>query len=346
MKLSRRLKSTLMLIASSALLTTSVANAAGDDRLEKELRELYPQAQYTRQEAPPFTQENPFSEEKKELGRILFFDQRLSRANNQSCVSCHHPGLGWEMGISKALGAQEMPRKSPTLYNLAWGETWFWDGRADSYPSQFHMALTSAKALNMTTAELESRLNSIAGYRPLFEKAFPKEKISESLAGQALEVFQRTIVSGPAPFDAWVAGDAGALSKEAKKGAVLFAKKANCIACHSGWNFSDDGFHDVGLNDGDVGRGKNLNLPSMQHAFKTPGLRSIVQRKPYMHDGSIATLEDVVEHYNRGPAVKRASVASEMRPLHLTRDEKKSLVEFLKSLTGNDAPVTFPKMPM
>jgi cytochrome c peroxidase len=330
----------------SLLMGLATAHAGREERLEKELRELYPKSQYSRSESPPFTDENPFSDEKKELGRVLFFDPRLSRTGNQSCVSCHHPGLGWEMGLAKALGAQEMPRKSQTLYNLAWSSTWFWDGRADSFSSQFHMALTSAKALNMTTEELELRLQSIAGYKPLFEKAFPAKKISEPLVGQALEIFQRTLVSGVAPFDRWVAGDANALSAEAKRGAIVFAKKANCIVCHSGWNFSDDGFHDIGLRDGDLGRGKNLNIPSMQHAFKTPGLRSITLRKPYMHDGSIATLEDVIEHYNRGSKVDRASVATELHPLRLSRDEKKLLLEFLKSLTGNDAPVSFPKMPM
>lgn len=322
------------------------AKADRNDRLDKELRALYPTADYTRPDAPPFSEENPFSEDKKELGRILFFDQRLSKSGNQSCASCHHPGLGWEMGIAKAIGAQEMPRKSQTLYNLAWSSTWFWDGRADSYASQFHAALVSPRALNMTTEELEKRISGIAGYKPLFEKAFPGKKISELSIAQALEIFQRTIVSGPAPFDQWVSGDSKALSTEAKKGAVVFAKKAKCLACHSGWNFSDDGFHDIGLGDADIGRGKQLALPTMQHAFKTPGLRSIAQRKPYMHDGSISSLEDVLEHYNSGSKVDRASLAPELKPLRLSRDEKKSLLEFLKSLTGNDAAVIIPRMPM
>lgn len=332
------------------LLTASPASAGSAEKQEAELRAIFGQ-EYVRPATVPFTEENPYSDAKRDLGHVLFFDQRLSKNGNQSCVSCHHPGLGWEMGIPKALGLQEMPRKSQTLYNLAWQSSWFWDGRADGYEKQFNMALASPKALGMSAEELEKRLRAATGYAPLFKKAFPDAKTGEEITAKnvakAIEIYQRGIVSGPAPFDRWVAGDAAALSAGAKKGALVFAKKANCIACHSGWNFSDDGFHDVGLDDADLGRGKHVaGVESLQHAFKTPTLRSIAQRAPYMHDGSVATLEAVVDHYDKGGAVKRTSLAPEMKKLKLSNREKKALVEFLKSLTGEDAPVAFPQIPM
>ena len=332
------------------LMTTATALAGSSDKQEAELRKIFG-GEYVRPTTVPYTEENPYSDAKRDLGHVLFFDQRLSKNGNQSCVSCHHPGLGWEMGIPKALGLQEMPRKSQTLLNLAWQSSWFWDGRADSYEKQFNMALASPKALGMSPEELEKRLRPVAGYQPLFKKAFPDAKAGEEVStknvAQAIEIYQRGIVSGIAPFDRWVAGDANALSAEAKKGALIFAKKANCIACHGGWNFSDDGFHDVGLEDADIGRGKHVaGVESLQHAFKTPTLRSIASRAPFMHDGSVATLEAVVEHYDKGGTAKRASLAPEMKKLKLSSQEKKALVEFLKSLTGEDAPVAFPQIPM
>ena len=329
------------LFAWTLLLIAATAHAGPDQSLRHDFGPTF-----VRPTQIPYATDNAYSTDKDELGRTLFFDQRLSRAGNQSCVSCHHPGLGWEMGLPKALGAQEMPRKSPTLLNLAWSETFFWDGRSADYGAQFHVALNSPKALAMTDDELVKRLRAVPGYAPLFAKAFPDGEVSVLNVGRALEVFQRGITSGPAPFDRWLSGDDQAMSRDAKAGAALFLGKANCVACHSGWNFSDDGFHDVGLADEDVGRGKILSLPAMQHAFKTPGLRSIERRKPYTHAGALTELSDVIEHYDRGGIARRPSLAPEIKPLRLSAREKKQLIEFLKSLTGQDKPVTTPMMPM
>ena len=149
------------------LLVVNLATAA-DQRLDARARAAFDRTAFTRPTEIPYAEGNPFSEAKRALGHVLFFDQRLSKSGAQSCASCHHAGLGFEMGIPKALGAAEMPRKSQTLLNLAWSDTWFWDGRADSFEAQFRMALTSPKALAMTEDELVRRLNAAPEYKPLF----------------------------------------------------------------------------------------------------------------------------------------------------------------------------------
>ncbi len=153
------------------------------------------------------------------------------------------------------------------------------------------------------------------------------------------------MVSEEAPFDLWIQGNEPAISDEAKRGFVLFNTKAQCSSCHEGWNFTNDGFQDIGLPSADVGRGQFLpQVIKMKHAFKTPGLREIARRSPYMHDGSIATLEQVVEHYNQG-GVDRPSRSDLVKPLGLTPQEKSELVAFLKTLTSNLDPTTVPVLP-
>ena len=152
-------------------------------------------------------------------------------------------------------------------------------------------------------------------------------------------------MSARAPFDAWIDGDEQAISREAKQGFVVFNTNGQCSSCHEGWNFTNDGFHDIGLASADFGRGQFLpNLPKMQHAFKTPGLREVGRRGPYMHDGSIATLEEVVEHYDRG-GVNRPSRSDLIKPLGLTSQEKAELVAFLNTLTSYLSPTTMPVLP-
>jgi cytochrome c peroxidase len=162
---------------------------------------------------------------------------------------------------------------------------------------------------------------------------------------RALATFERTIVSGPAPFDRWIAGDENAISEEAKSGFDLFNGKAGCVKCHSEWNFTDNGFHDVGLEDSDRGRGMRLPLEGMQFAFKTPTLRNVDRRAPYMHEGNEQTLAEVVDFYDRGGDVHRKSLSPEIVPLHLTAQEKWDLLAFLSTLTSVDKPVEYPILP-
>ena len=221
-----------------------------------------------------------------------------------------------------------------------------WDGRKSSLEEQALGPIQADVEMNMKIEQLIERLNEIEGYKPLFKAAFADDKDpvnAENLA-KAIATYERTIVSGEAPFDAWIKGDENAISNSAKRGFELFNKKANCAACHSGWRFSDASFHDVGIDDDDIGRGAHVPVKSMEHAFKTVGLRDISRRGPYMHNGSLKTLMDVVNHYDHG-FVTRDSLSSEIKPLNLTETEKQDLVAFLETLTGNDEPVTLPKLP-
>jgi cytochrome c peroxidase len=183
-----------------------------------------------------------------------------------------------------------------------------------------------------------------SGFRSVYDDL--SRPITADNISKAVAIFERGVVSGPAPFDKWIDGDESAISKRAKDGFVLFNTKARCVQCHSGWNFSDGSFHDIGLKSADIGRGKFLaRLKTQQHAFKTPGLRNIAHRGPYMHAGSEQTLTDVIEFYNRGGDAKRESLSSLIKPLKLTKSEVKSLVEFLNTLTGDDPKQTFPVLP-
>src|SRR5262249_27613593 len=188
-------------------------------------------------------------------------------------------------------------------------------------------------------------INSIPEYRTLFQRAYPGEPISAKTVARAIATFERTVISGKAPFDEWVSGREAAISESAKHGFDLFNTKAACEKCHSGWNFTDNGFHDIGVPGTDRGRGAKLPLEAMQFAFKTPTLRNTAQRSPYMHDGSEPTREAVIELYNLGGREKRPSLASELKPLSLTAGEKADLIEFLKSLTSKDKPTEIPMLP-
>jgi cytochrome c peroxidase len=163
---------------------------------------------------------------------------------------------------------------------------------------------------------------------------------------KAIANFERTVVSGTAPFDQWIEGEEQAISESAKRGFDLFNTKANCAACHSGWNFTDNGFHDIGVAGGDKGRGAFLtDIEIVQHAFKTPTLRNVTQRAPYMHDGSEKTLRDTVELYRAGGRVKRPSLAHEVKQLDLSDAEIDALCDFMATLTSVDKPVQIPILP-
>jgi len=196
----------------------------------------------------------------------------------------------------------------------------------------------------MPVGDLIERLSHIAAYQPLFDAAYPGQGVSAETIAKAIASFERTVVSQPSPFDRWRMGDASAINTEAKHGFELFTGKANCIKCHSGFNFSDGGFHNIGIGDDDPGRYGILKLPAMRGAFKTPTLRDVALHSPYMHNGSYNTLAQVIEHYNRG-GVQVPNLAPEMQPLHLTQEEETDLVAFLDTLTSPRTPVAIPPLP-
>lgn len=302
--------------------------------------------QYQRPSEIPFPEDNAYSDAKAELGRMLFFDPRLSVSNLISCASCHNPSFGWEdaqpLGSGDKMG--RLGRHTPTILNLAWSEIFFWDGRADTLEEQALGPIAASAEMAQPIDELVEELNGIDGYRTAFATAFPGEGVTEDNIGKAIATFERTVVSNLAPFDRWVRGDANAVSAEVKRGFVLFNTTARCANCHSGWNFTDDSFHDIGMNSEDLGRSVVLGGDALKHAFKTPGLRNIVERAPYMHDGSLQTLDQVIDHYDNG-FVRRASLSDEMKPLGLSHQDKGDIIAFLKSLSSVDDPMDIPVLP-
>lgn len=308
--------------------------------------------QYERPKDIPYPDDNPYSDAKAALGKILYFDPRISASGTQSCATCHNPSFSWTdgMGLGVGNGHKQLGRKSPTILNLAWDnetQAYMWDGRKISLEDQATGPMFSPAEMGTESAVLLGKLRTIEGYKPLFEAAFPGDKdlVTEQNLSKAIATYERTIVSADAPFDLWIKGDEKAISDSAKHGFVVFNTKAGCAACHSSWRFSDGSFHDIGMNDDDIGRGKFLpNVAAMQHAFKTVGLRNIAIRDPYMHNGSLKTLTDVVNHYDHA-FVKRASLSEDVKERHLTEQEKTDLVEFLKTLTSNDPAVTLPVLP-
>lgn len=238
-------------------------------------------------------------------------------------------------------------RRSPSILNAAWITVMMWDGRFPTLEAQALGPMNTPAEMNMPTEKLLKTLKKIPGYTSLFEAAFPGEGITAETVGKAIATYERVAtIAPPSAFDAWISGEEGAISASAKRGFQLFTDRANCAACHEGWNFTDDGFHDIGLPSSDIGRGKQLpGIVAMQHAFKTPGLRDVARRAPYMHDGSIATLAAVVDHYATG-GLKRSSLSPEMKPLELTAQEKTDLVEFMKTLTSRvDDTASLPDLP-
>jgi cytochrome c peroxidase len=304
-------------------------------------------ALYRRPDTIPFPKDNPYTVEKAALGKKLFFDTRLSAANLLSCASCHSPAYGWGDGQPKGVGhnMKQLGRRSPTIVNAAYGAIFMWDGRAGSLEEQALGPIRADVEMNLPVDQLMEKLKGIPDYAPLFKAVFPKEGLAPESIAKAIATYERTVVSGRAPFDAWIEGDTKAISEEAKRGFVLFNTKAGCQECHGGWNFTDDSFHDIGLESSDIGRGKQLpTVIKMQQAFKTPGLREITRRGPYMHDGSIATLEAVMEHYDRG-GIKRPSLSELVKPLGLTKQESADLVAFMKTLTSEMDPTIVPVLP-
>ena len=312
--------------------------AAGIDALK---------AQYRRPSTIPFPKDNPYTPEKASLGKKLYFDTRLSVTSAQACASCHSPGFGWGDGLAVGVGhgMAKLGRHSPTIINAAWSSIFMWDGRLASLEEQALGPIQSPGEMNMPIDQLMDRLTSVPEYKPLFDTAFPNQGIKVKTLAAAIATYERLVVSERAPFDAWIDGNEKAISDEAKRGFALFNGKAQCSSCHEGWNFTNEGFQDIGLPSDDVGRGKFVaGVIKMQHAFKTPSLREISRRSPYMHDGSIATLEQVVEHYDRG-GVDRPSRSDLIKPLGLTSQDKSDLVAFLKTLTSDLSPTAIPVLP-
>lgn len=302
-------------------------------------------------DTPPDPADNPISDAKIELGKTLFFDPRLSHDGNMSCATCHNPSLGWGDGLPVAIGFRslDLPRASPTVINTGYNSLQMWDGREKSLESQAMGPMESSHEMNMEMGRLFTFLRGSDGYRRLFADAFPGEEITADTLSKAIAAFERTVVSNNSPFDAWVRGDADAMTAEQVNGFKVFNGKANCVACHRAPNFTDNGFHNLGLpswgdENPDMGRYAIKPIGLMKGAFKTPTLRDITRTAPYFHDGSSRTLEEVVEHYAKGGVVK-TNLSPNMRELDLTEQEKSDLVAFMQALTSPYQPVSLPELP-
>ena len=306
-----------------------------------------PKESYLRPETVPAPAGNQVTPERVELGKALFFDPRLSGSNWISCATCHNPALGWSDGLPTAIGhgMKTLGRATPTILNAAYQRKQMWDGRFRTLEEQAVGPIGAEGEMNQNLDEVGDKLKAIPGYVVLFEKAYPGEGITKDTIAKAIASFERTVVSSPAAFDRWVKGDDSAISAAAKRGFALFEGKANCAACHQGFNFMDDGFHNIGIKGNqDAGRFAQVPLPVMKGAFKTPTLRDVALTAPYMHNGVYHSLDEVVAHYNRG-GDSAENIDPNLKPLNLSEQEQKDVVEFLKTLTGEPVAVTVPHLP-
>ena len=288
----------------------------------------------------PIPEDNPLTREKIELGRRLFFDALLSRDRTIACASCHQPARAFSDSARVATGVrgQTRGRNVPTLVNRAWGAAFFWDGRAASLEETVLQPIQNRAEMDLPLPELLRRLRENPDYHRMFVEAFAEAPSGENVA-RALASYVRTLRSGNSPLDRYRAGDAGALSPQARRGLALFVGKANCSACHIGPNLTDERFHNTGVaaHSGDPGRSRLTGRREDWGAFKTPTLREVARTAPYMHDGRFGTLEQVIEFYDRGGNSNR-NLDPELRPLRLAAEDKQSLLAFLQALSGEVEP--------
>jgi cytochrome c peroxidase len=263
----------------------------------------------------PAPEENPMIAENIELGRRLFFDRRLSRDSTISCSSCHDPERAFSDDKPVAIGifGRRGKRNSPALINRGYGRLFFWDGRISSLEEQVLKPIQDPNEMDLTLDEAASRVD-----------------LDQTTISRALASYVRSLLSGDSPLDRFLNGDRSALNAKQQQGLQIFRGKGGCTACHVGPNFSDERLHNTGVAWRD---GKLADIGARQGEFKTPTLREIARTAPYMHDGSMATLEQVIDYYDRGGNPNPA-LDPELRPLRLSAAEKQDLIAFLSSLNG------------
>jgi cytochrome c peroxidase len=287
----------------------------------------------------PVPADNPQTEAKIQLGKQLYFDGRLSSDGTISCASCHDPKHAWAdtTPVSEGVAHKQGSRNSPSIINAAYVVPQFWDGRALHLEKQAVGPVQNPIEMDLTADQLEGRLNCIPGYVSQFQTVFGTKPTIDTVA-KAIASFERTIVSKDSPYDRYLKGDKSAMGASAIRGMQVFSGKGNCINCHSGPAFSDSEYHNLGIGyvNGkykDVGRYGVTKKPGDMGAFLTQKLRNVAQTPPYMHDGSVRTLAEVIDIYDRG-GVPNPNLDKDISPLNLTRQEKADLVEFMKSLSG------------
>ena len=287
----------------------------------------------------PVPADNPVTPEKVLLGRRLFNDPVLSADRSVSCATCHVPERSFTDERPKAVGVfgRVGPRRVPKLINRGYGRSFFWDGRIPTLEEQVLQPVINSLEMDMDLAEAVERLVAEPGYSSAFAKAFGREPNRDDLA-RALASYVRTILSGDSRYDRYLAGEAEALNDLERRGLEVFRGKGNCVTCHLGPNLTDERFHNTGVafgdgGSGDEGRFEVTGLDRDRGAFKTPTLRNVAQTAPYMHDGSLETLDAVIDDYDKGGA-PNPFLDSEITKLGLTVGEKAALAAFLHTLTG------------
>jgi len=305
-----------------------------------------PLARYEAMEVPG---DNPTTPEKAALGRQLFFDKRLSVDGSRSCYSCHVCEHGLTDGLPKAIGAgnKQLTRSSPTLWNIGYHKMFYWDGRSPSLEKQAMAAWTGGNmGAKDHEAEIVAKINALHGYHSQFQKVFNAEATADNIM-QAISAYERTLISGDTAWDKWQAGDQSAVSEAAKRGFEVF-KTAKCNNCHDGVLLTDQQFHNVGIGmdaaEPDKGRFNATKKDEDTGAFKTPTLRDIAKTAPYFHDGSAATLEDAVDLMLAGGKPNQYLDKKNLEKRTITPEQRKDLIEFLKTLTV-DCKLTEPPLP-
>lgn len=320
---------------------------------------------------------NPLTRAKIELGRQLYFDKRLSADATVSCASCHDPSMGYSANTKTGVGirGQLGGRNSPVSFNRILTGPQFWDGRADSLESQAVGPIQNPIEMGFSHEGVVKRLGELPVYKKQFERIFGELTIDR--VGQAIAAFERAIVTAPSPYDyyeqmkafagldeediaddpdlakryaeAKAAVEAHPMSAEAIRGRdIFFTEKGNCTACHVGANLADEKFHNIGIGmqaeKPDLGRAAISKDPKDTGAFKTPTVRNVTLTAPYMHDGSIATLEEVVEWYAKG-GHPNPTLSDKIRPLNLSGQDKADLVAFMQACTSPTSPVEAERLP-
>ncbi len=298
----------------------------------------------------PVPPDNPQTDAKVRLGQQLYFEKRISLDNTIACATCHDPAAGWAdpRPVSQGVDGAKGGRNSPTVLNASYNAVQFWDGREPDLEHQALGPLQNPVEMKMTMPMVVDRLKSMPGYVSQFQDVFGTEPNDQGVA-KAIAAFERTVISSNSPYDRYLQGDETAMSASAVRGMNLFRGKAHCMSCHSGPNFTDSRFHNLGVGYkggkfADEGRVVVTKRRLDTGAFKTPTLRSIALTAPYLHDGSEQTLEAVIDLYARG-GIPNPYLDRLMTPLNLSKQEKADLVEFLKALTGAPLDIKAPELP-
>lgn len=297
--------------------------------------------------AVPAPKDNPTTPEKVALGAQLFFDPRLSGDNKTSCATCHRPDKSFSDGLplAKGAGGKTLKRRTPSLLNVGFHTTFTWDGRAGSLEEQALLPIQSQEEMNQDLGELEKELNAVPGYVKQFRAVFDS-RVTRGGVAKALAAFQRTLVTGPSPYDRYLAGQKQALSDEAQRGMNLFFGAAGCSSCHSGPLLSDGQFYRLVVT-ADVGREAVTKKKEDRSRFRTPSLRNVAVTGPYLHNGSHETLADVVTFYYRGASRSGSGqLPLDVEPLTgNSYSEIEDVIAFLRALTGEEPKVNRPKLP-